>query len=125
MKKQSLFSAGICILIVLVFFLGFFVGRNTAHQGTALAALSVSLIPEKSSTDVNSLFPAPAEKININTADKDELAGLPGIGETLAQEIINYRQTHGPFTSVDQLKEVNGIGEKRLEDIRSLVTTGE
>ncbi len=48
-------------------------------------------------------------KVNINTASKEELMTIPGIGETRAQAILNYRQEHGPFTSIEDLKNVEGI----------------
>ncbi|MGD2251481.1 MAG: ComEA family DNA-binding protein [Anaerolineales bacterium] len=60
--------------------------------------------------------------ININTADAPELDLLPGIGPSLAQKIIEYRQTHGPFSCVDDLIRVSGIGPSKLEAIRDLVT---
>ena len=60
--------------------------------------------------------------VNVNTAAAEELETLPGIGEVLAQAIIAYREEHGPFTSVDELDEVSGIGPVTLEEIRDLVT---
>lgn len=63
-----------------------------------------------------------AARININTATAEELMTLPGIGETLAGNIVNYRQSHGLFSSVEELDEVPGIGEKRLAQLRDLIT---
>ena len=60
--------------------------------------------------------------VNVNTAAAEELETLPGIGEVLAAAIISYREEHGPFTSVDQLVDVSGIGDATLEEIRDLVT---
>jgi competence protein ComEA len=60
--------------------------------------------------------------INVNTATATELEELPGVGEVIGQAIIDYRTENGPFTSVDQLLDVSGIGDATLENIRDLVT---
>ena len=60
--------------------------------------------------------------VNINTADKDELMTLPGIGETRAEAIIRYRNAHGEFKSIDDIKNITGIKEGIFEKIRSLIT---
>jgi competence protein ComEA len=60
--------------------------------------------------------------VNLNTATMDQLESLPGIGPALAQRILDYRQEHGPFRSVEDLTNVSGIGDKRLADLRSKVT---
>jgi competence protein ComEA len=60
--------------------------------------------------------------INVNTASTTELEELPGVGEVIAQAIIDHRTETGPFTSVDQLLDVSGIGDATLESIRELVT---
>ena len=60
--------------------------------------------------------------INVNTAAAPELEELPGVGEVIGQAIVDYRTENGPFTSVDQLLDVSGIGDATLESIRDLVT---
>jgi competence protein ComEA len=65
-----------------------------------------------------------AASVNINTASHDELVALSGIGPAKAQAIIDYRKAHGPFKSVDDLKNVKGIGAKRLEKLRSELSVG-
>jgi competence protein ComEA len=67
--------------------------------------------------------PPSAGRIDLNTATQEELESLPGIGPKLAEDILRYR-TGKPFVRVDDLTEVSGIGEKRLNDIRPLVTVG-
>jgi competence protein ComEA len=62
--------------------------------------------------------------LNVNTASLDELDTLPGIGPVLAQRIVAEREKR-PFASVDDLRRVSGIGPKKLEAIRPLVTVGE
>lgn len=61
-------------------------------------------------------------KVNINTASTAELETLPGIGPALAQRIIDFRTSNGPFDSVDALDAVSGIGPATLENIRDLIT---
>jgi competence protein ComEA len=61
-------------------------------------------------------------RINLNTADAASLDTLPRVGPAMAARIIAYRDTNGPFTSVDDLLGVTGIGEKTLEGLRDLVT---
>ena len=60
--------------------------------------------------------------INLNTATTEDLDTLPGIGPTLAAAILRERERRGGFTSVDQLRDVRGIGEKRFADLHDLVT---
>lgn len=59
--------------------------------------------------------------VNINTADLATLETLPGVGPALAQRIVSWRETHGPFTDVEQLLDVSGIGAKTIEPLRGLV----
>jgi competence protein ComEA len=60
--------------------------------------------------------------VNVNSATNAELETLPGIGEVIAQAIVDHRTENGPFTSVEQLVDVSGIGDATLENIRELVT---
>ncbi|MFF4437096.1 helix-hairpin-helix domain-containing protein [Streptomyces sp. NPDC001621] len=63
----------------------------------------------------------PAAPVSLNTATADQLDTLPGVGPVLAQHILAYRTEHGGFRSVDELREVNGIGDRRFSDLRNLV----
>ena len=69
--------------------------------------------------------PAPSDgsRININTATAQELQTLRGVGPALAQRIVEYRQTSGGFSTIDDLTNVKGIGPKTLEKIRDSITT--
>ncbi|MFN3974257.1 MAG: ComEA family DNA-binding protein [Dehalococcoidia bacterium] len=60
--------------------------------------------------------------LDLNTADAQALEALPGIGSVLAQRIVEFRTRYGPFTQVDDLLKVQGIGPKTLERLRPLVT---
>ena len=85
---------------------------SKAARSTA-AAVSKAAKAEKTS--------APITPVNINTADATQLDTLPGIGPVMAQRIIDYRNQHGPFLSVDELDNVSGIGPKTLEKLRPYV----
>ncbi len=61
-------------------------------------------------------------KININTATAEQLTMLPGIGETTAESIVAYRDKNGVFISLDDLLNVKGFGEKRLEQLKDYIT---
>ncbi len=60
-------------------------------------------------------------KININTANIEELDTLPGIGEATANKIVNYRNENGKFKSIEEIKEVSGIGDSKYEQIKDLI----
>jgi competence protein ComEA len=64
----------------------------------------------------------PGALINVNTATAAELEALPGIGEVIAQAIVDYRTENGPFATVDELLDVSGIGDATLANIHDLVT---
>ncbi len=73
----------------------------------------------KSKTDPVPVEAEPAaDRININTAEADELKKITGVGPTIAGRIIEYRQQHGPFQDKEELKNVSGIGPARLEDMK-------
>lgn len=62
-----------------------------------------------------------AGPLDLNSATLDQLQNLPGVGPVLAQRIVDWRTDNGRFTSVEELQEIDGIGEQRLEDLRSRV----
>jgi competence protein ComEA len=64
----------------------------------------------------------PPAPVSLSTATAEQLETLPGVGPVLAQHIIDYRTRHGTFRSVDELRQVTGIGDRRFADLRSLVT---
>jgi competence protein ComEA len=66
-----------------------------------------------------------SSQVNLNTAGTEQLTTIPGIGESMAQRIVEWRDEHGPFRRVEDLMKVKGIGEKSLEKLRPHVTVAE
>ena len=64
-----------------------------------------------------------SSKININTATIEELDTLPGVGEATANKIVNHRSENGEFKTVEEINNVNGIGDKKFENIKELICT--
>jgi competence protein ComEA len=74
-----------------------------------------------------SIFEGESEEeqiININSATADELTALPGVGEATAAKIVAYRSEHGPFTSIEEIMEVPGIGKGKFDGFAGRITVG-
>ena len=65
---------------------------------------------------------APGQKVDLNTASANDLEALPGVGDATAQRIITWRSQHGSFNSIDQLRDVGGIGDAKFAKLKDLVT---
>ena len=122
MKKPKLSLPVVLTFAFTVFLAGLFLGR-VLYRGDVIVS---TLPPGSRSTPLTqSTQPSAAPaSVNINTADARELSRLPGIGEVLAERIVDYRNTHGPFSAPEELLKVSGIGASTLEAILDSVTTG-
>ena len=105
------------LLLLTGLFLVLMVGMmETADRGGSIGIYTVTT-RETAAEGV----PESALPVNVNTATAEELDVLPGIGPALAGRIIAYREEHGPFTAVEQLLEVSGIGEAVLDGLRDQI----
>jgi competence protein ComEA len=114
MKKQGVQILLIVMIIFLCILIGFFLGRNIGKS-----PIHISKVPESTSPSNATIS---GDKININTADIDQLQKIPGVGSVIAQRIVDYREANGPFRSVSELTNVDGIGISRLEQIMDYIT---
>ena len=124
------------VLLSLAVMGGFFLGRNTvAGPVRVITRSNTARLPQPDSGETQK-FPVTQSElpekedettfpININTATAEELQALPGIGKTRAEAIVAYREEHGPFTYVEDLRAVSGIGEGILANIMDYITVGE
>lgn len=83
---------------------------------------SVSTYPTMSPSVTPTPTPQQSGKININTASNSELDKITGVGPTIAQRIIDYRNTNGPFQKIEDLKNVKGIGDVNFEKMKNEIT---
>jgi competence protein ComEA len=90
-------------------------------SGTFLFSVSPLVIAE-SVTEKTKMMQMKMQKINVNTATLEELSTLPGVGAKKAEAIIAYRENVGRFTTLEQLAEVKGIGNKMLEKMKDRVS---
>jgi len=102
--------------------------NNTGQENTT-ANGQVTVNPDSPNTQATSesndiTQPAGDGRININTASQAQLMDLPGIGNTLASRIIEYRTQNGSFARIEDLRNVSGIGERRFEAIQDFITVG-
>ena len=124
---MKLNKAEIAAIIITVIFICLTVAVSLAESGgssTVTISAGQSEAAESSASPVfsspESSFQAP---LNINTATEQELCSLPGIGEKLAERIIACRDENGPFSSIEEIMSVEGIGAKTYEELKNYITT--
>lgn len=122
MKNGSKLLLLICALSFALV-IGIFIGRNVKSDYAQLPESIASETAAESQTQTQTQTQTDY-RLDINTATKVQLMELPGIGEKIADRIIAYRTQNGAFSSTDELMNVEGIGEKKLLQIESLIKAG-
>ena len=107
MKKSTLIYLSVTLLFLIVI-VGFFTWRQSS---TGYALIDD---PDRS-----------IEKIDLNTATADQLKQIPGIGDVLAQRIVDYREVNGPFSQVEDIQNVKGVGASLLKRFLTYSKAGE
>lgn len=92
--------------------------KTDSSEASNVSSSFSSAIPSKNSKNPSAFN----NLININTATKEEITKLPGIGDVISQRIIDYRNEYGRFDSIDELQNVKGIGSVVFNKIKNLVT---
>lgn len=124
MERQEKFGAAHIVLLALTAAFLLSLAWLTLRGGESVKTTEDWDVSAERSVPAEELVPV-WEPLDVNAASAEELEQLPGIGPVLAQAIVDYRTEHGPFGSVDELLQVSGIGETKLENIRNEITVGE
>ena len=96
---------------------------NRAEEVTDGQKIIINLVGEQKPEAIgNAYSEEDSDKVNINTADSSRLQAIPGVGPATAQKIIEYREQNGKFKSVEDIKNVSGIGDKTFENMRPYIT---
>ena len=112
-------------LLLVVFCAAFFLGRNTVSGRLSVeTSRSPSVAPAEAAQTVRAVPEAESAPavVNLNTAGLDELITLPGIGQTLAERILAYREEFGRFSAAEQIMDVPGIGAATYAAIAGQIT---
>lgn len=113
--------AGIVITAAILAFSGGWLARGSVTQGYTVSQAH----PEAEPSTLPPQSFAPESQVELNEATLDDLMGLPGIGETKAQAILDYRDAHGGFRYLEELTLVDGIGQSTFEKLEPYITLKE
>lgn len=118
-SKAEKAAIALCAAFVL-FFAGWF-ARDVGQGGYYKVTADAPFPAEATSVPTKAVF-VPDTLVDLNAASLDDLTGLPGIGAAKAQAILDYRTQHGPFTRIEDVMNVKGIGEGIFQQLEPYVT---
>lgn len=124
MKKAIHCSLQIILLLFTVLIISLFAGRHCSQMIASISSINNKYVTSLSAA-TNTQPVIDHGRLNINIASERDLTYLPGIGETLAARIVEYREENGPFLCIEDLKRVEGIGETRLKTIAQYIAIGD
>lgn len=124
MKNANIWTFLILPIICISILIGSFIGRISAGDSIQLENPFATLQVDNNRQTDDGPVSSTVTKININTADQEMLAKVPGIDVELAQKIINFRNAYGPFSHIEDLLRITGINRQKLNDIALYITVG-
>ena len=123
LKRLAAFVIPALALLACGVMLGIFIMQTRTAGTISVQRAAPEEAAESTQTVAEEAVDATADdRLDLNTATAEELQELPGIGEVIAQRIIDYRELCGRFLDPEQLMEVDGIGQAKYEKLRELVT---
>lgn len=124
MKNANIWTFLILPIICISILIGSFIGRISAGDSIQLEKPFATLQVDNNRQTDDGPVSSTVTKIDINTADQEMLAKVPGIDVELAQKIINFRNAYGPFSHIEDLLRITGINRQKLNDIALYITVG-
>ncbi len=128
-ESESMSRSERVLISIALFMFAIVVGYNAFYifEYSETPKISGNIVTPKNETETNITESNDTEKsekgdlININTASAEELKALKRVGNAIAERIIEYRESHGGFSSIEEIMNVKGIGEKTFEEIKDRI----